>query len=308
MKKFFTILSLLGVTVLAKAQYDPSFSHYMDMETSFNPAAAGKQSQLNITGAYALDFAGYENNPRTMYIAADMPFYALKSYHGVGIQLMNDQIGLFTHQRLGLQYAYRHKLFGGMIAVGIQAGFLMEKFDASKLDTEDSGDQAFATANGNSIDLGAGLYYQHGPWYLGLSATHLTAPTVSLGTNNEIKIVRHYYATGGYTIRFHNPWLSLKPSFLVRTDGTSWREDVTCKLVYTHEKKTMYLGAGYSPNTSVTFLIGGVFHGVMVGYSYEMYTSAINPGNGSHELFVGYQMPVNLVKKGHNRHQSVRIL
>ena len=45
-----------------------------------------------------------------------------------------------------------------------------------------------------------------------------------------------------------------------------------------------------------------------MGYSYEMYTSAINPGNGSHELFIGYQMDLNLQKKGKNLHKSVRIL
>ena len=70
----------------------------------------------------------------------------------------------------------------------------------------------------------------------------------------------------------------------------------------------MYGGVAYSPTNSVTFLLGGVFHGVVLGYSYEMYTSAISPGNGSHELFVGYQTDINLVKKGRNKHKSVRIL
>ena len=94
----------------------------------------------------------------------------------------------------------------------------------------------------------------------------------------------------------------------MRTDGTSWREDITTRLVYTNDKKIMYIGAGYSPSTSVTFLVGGTFHGFVDGYSYEMYTSSINPGNGSHELFVGYQHDINLVKKGRNKHKSVRIL
>ena len=31
-----------------RAQYDPSFSHYFDMEPSFNPAAVGKQSKLKV--------------------------------------------------------------------------------------------------------------------------------------------------------------------------------------------------------------------------------------------------------------------
>ena len=79
------------------------------MEPSFNPAAVGKEAKLNIAGAYAIQMAGYEHNPNTMYAAADMPFYALKSYHGVGLQFMNDAIGLFTHKRFGLQYAYQPK-------------------------------------------------------------------------------------------------------------------------------------------------------------------------------------------------------
>ena len=40
----------------------------------------------------------------------------------------------------------------------------------------------------------------------------------------------------------------------------------------------------------------------------EIYTSAINPGNGSHEIFIGYQMDLNLQKKGKNMHKSVRVL
>ena len=55
-------------------------------------------------------------------------------------------------------------------------------------------------------------------------------------------------------------------------------------------------------------LVGGSFHGIVLGYSYEFYTSGLNPGNGSHELFVGYQQDINLVKKGKNKHKSVRIL
>lgn len=122
----------------ARAQYDVAFSHYWDMEPYYNPAAVGKDTKLNVVGAYALDFAGFENNPRSMYLGADMPLYALKAYHGVGVSLLNDQIGLFTHQRMALQYAYRHRLFGGRIAAGVQLGFINEKFDGSKADLEDT--------------------------------------------------------------------------------------------------------------------------------------------------------------------------
>lgn len=292
------------------AQYDPSFSHYFDMETSFNPASVGKQSVINVTAAYALDMAGFEHNPQTAYVSGDMPFYAMKSYHGVGLKFMNDKLGLFTHTKLDAQYAYKFKMFGGRMGIGIQAGFISEDFDGSKLDVEESSDPAFSTSSlsGNTLDLGIGLYYDHKQWYAGFSVQHITSPLVTLGDNNELQIDRTYYLTGGGNIKLRNPFLTIKPSFLVRTDGVGWRGDITGRLVYTNGSKMMYGGVSYSPTISTTVLFGGSFHGIVLGYSYEIYTSAINPGNGSHELFIGYQHDINLVKKGRNLHKSVRIL
>ena len=129
-----------------------------------------------------------------------------------------------------------------------------------------------------------------------------------MGETNEIDIAATYYLTGGYNIRLRNPFLTIHTSALGRTDGVAWRADVTARLKYAYEKRVMYAGLSYSPNNSVTVLIGGDFHGIHLGYSYEVYTSAISLGNGSHELFVGYQTDLNIGKKGRNLHKSVRIL
>ena len=304
------IIALLLVSVEMRGQYDAAFAHYWAMETCFNPAAVGKETKLNVTAAYAIDMAGFENNPNTMYAAADMPFVFLKGVHGAGVQFMNDKLGLFSHQKLGLQYAPKFKLFGGTASVGVQIGMLSEKFDGSGLDLGDSNDPAFTTSevNGNALDIGAGIYYVHGDWYGGLSAQHLTAPLINLGETNELQIDRTYYLTGGYNIKLRNPFLSIKPSLLVRTDTKVYRADISGRLVYKTDEKLMYAGLGYSPSTSVTFMVGGSFHGFVLGYSYEVYTSAISAANGSHELFLGYQHDINLIKKGKNKHKSVRIL
>jgi len=309
-RKIVILLVLATVGTRVCAQYDPSFSHYFDMETSFNPAAVGKRAVINVTGAYALSMAGFKGNPKTAYVSADLPFYAMKTYHGVGVMLLNDQIGAFSHQRLEAQYAVKLRLFGGTMSVGVQGGLLSESLDGSKIDLDDSSDPAFASSkvDGNTLDLAAGLYYTRGDLYVGMSAQHLTAPLIRLGERNELQVDRTYYLTGGYNIRLRNPFLSVQPSFLVRSDMVSWRGDVTGRLTYKHDEKMMYLGVTYSPKTSVTALIGGQFHGIVVGYSYEFYTSGISAINGSHELFIGYQQDINLVKKGRNRHQSVRIL
>ena len=295
----------------ASAQQEPSFAHYWALEPSFNPAAVGKAPVINVTGSYAMSMTGFENNPKTMLLAGDMPVRLLNGYHGVGLQLMNDDIGLFTHQRLAVQYANKQRLFGGTLSVGIQIGMLSEKFKGSQLDLDDTSDEAFSTTDvtGNALDLAVGLYYQHRLWYAGLSVSHATAPSIELGERSIIDISRTYYLTGGYNIQLTNPLLSIHPSVLARTDGTAYRVDVTTRLKYEHEQKKFYAGVAYSPTNSVTALIGGVFHGISLGYSYEAYTnSAIGLGKGSHELFVGYQTTLDFSKKGRNRHQSVRIL
>lgn len=295
---------------VAMAQQEASFAHYWAMEPSFNPASVGKESMINVAGAYNMSLVGYEHNPRTMYLAADMPFRFLGALHGAGIQLMNDEIGLFSHKRILLQYAYKQRLFGGTLSIGIQGGMLSEGFNGSKIDLENPSDPAFMTTdvNGVGFDLSAGLYYQHGNWYAGLSVLHATAPEIEIGDRSIFDMSRMFYLTGGYNIRLRNPFLTIHPTALVRTDGDVYRADVTVRVKYTHDRKMLYAGVGYSPDNSVTAMIGGNFHGICLGYAYEMFTSGTGLGNGSHELFVGYQTELNLYKKGRNRHQSVRIL
>ena len=225
LRRKYILLMLSLACLVARAQYDAPFSHYWAMESSFNPASVGKENKLNVALAYAIDFAGYEHNPRTGYVGADMPLYFLKSYHGVGLSLLNDKIGLFTHQRIAAQYAYRFRLLGGRLAVGAQAGLVTENLDGSKavMPDDDEADDALdkSEMDGHSFDLAVGLYYTHGNWYAGASVQHLNAPTVRLGESNELKIDATYYFTGGYNIKLRNPFLTIPTNVLVRYDGTN---------------------------------------------------------------------------------------
>ena len=312
LKRLNILIFLLVVAAeAAMAQYDVEFSHYFDMEPYYNAAAVGKQDKLNIVGAYSMQFAGFEHNPRTMFISADAPFIFLNSYHGAGVQILNDKLGFFTHQRIAVQYALKRPLFGGTLSVGVQGGLILEGYDGSDVVFPDKDDdQAFSKSdiNGNTFDLGVGIYYSYGRWYVGASVQHITAPLVELGELNQLQIDRTYYLTGGYNIRLRNPFLTIPTSAIVRYDGTAYRADITARLVYKNENKMLYGGVGYSPTNSVTAFVGGSFHGINLGYSYEAYTTGIGLGHGSHELFVGYQIDLNLQKKGRNLHKSVRYL
>ncbi|MBO7052660.1 MAG: PorP/SprF family type IX secretion system membrane protein [Prevotella sp.] len=299
------------VSQRAGAQYDAYFSHYFDMQTAYNPAAAGKESKINVTGAYAMALSGFENAPTTAYISGDMPFYFINNVHGVGLQLWSDKTGLHTRQTIDAQYALRKQLGGGWLSVGVQAGLLNMKFEGSKVDVIDTDDPVFKTksdVDGNALDLGVGLLYQRANWYVGVSGQHVTSPQVKLGEVYKYDVAATWYLHGGVDFQLRHPLFKVSTSAIVRTDGVTYRGDVTGRLIYTYDNRMFYGGVTYSPTNSVTALLGANFHGVVVGYSYEFYTNGIDLKNGTHELFVGYQTDIELTKKGKNRHQTTRTL
>ncbi len=313
MKRPYWLLALLFVAQHLKAQYDAAFTNYWALQGYFNPAASGLDEKLNIQGVYSMQLTGFENAPSTILATADMPLFFLNPRHGAGVGFMNDKIGLFSNKKLYLQYAYHQPLWGGYLSFGARVGFLNETFDGSKLDMSDSGDPAFPSgeADGTGFDVDFGLRYtRKGRWYAGISSMHLTAPTITLGDEkvNETQVSRLYYLTGGYTLRFRKPEYALETSAILRTDLDAWRGDATARLVYNGEKLNLYGGLSYSPTVSVALLLGTVFHGVKIGYSYEVYTGGIGALNGTHELVIGYQMDLNLFKKGKNLHKSIRFL
>ena len=304
-----TLCTLL-FAIAARAQFDTHFTHYWALQGYYNPAAAGLSGRLNLYGTYAMQMAGYTHAPTTMLVGADMVLPTEKKSHAVSANLYNESIGLFTNQRLFAGYAYRFKLLGGRMAVGASVGSLEQKFDGSKVEVEEPGDDAFPSSevDGMGLDLTAGLHYAHPLFYAGLSMMHLTAPTIELGETHEIKIDPTYYFCGGCNIQLKNPLLSIQPSMQVMTDLQAWRADFTVRGTYTYDEKRYYAGFTYSPLTSVAILLGGEINSVTFGYAYELFTSGVGVIHGSHDLYVGYVMDLDLFKKGRNKHKSIRIL
>lgn len=309
-KKTILTWCLLLAAVAAQAQFDTHFTHYWALQGYYNPAVAGLSGRLNIYGTYAMQMAGYTNAPATMLVGADMVLPTEKKNQAVSANLYNESIGLFTNQRLFAGYAYRFDLLGGRLALGASVGSLEQKFDGSKVEAEEAGDDAFPSSevDGMGLDLTAGMHYIHPLFYAGMSVMHVTAPTIELGETHEIKIDPTLYFSGGCNIQLRNPLLSIQPSLQVMTDLQAWRADLTVRGTYTYDEKRYYAGLTYSPMTSVAILLGGEINSVTFGYAYELFTSGVGLIHGSHDLYVGYVMDLDLFKKGKNKHKSIRIL
>lgn len=310
-KRLVIVALSLAFSAVTRAQWDVQFSDYTALKSFYNPAVSGTDGLLSVQATYSMQMLGYKGAPGTMFVAADCPVYFLSPRHGAGLSFMNDKIGIFNTMKIALQYAYNLKVGKkGRLAIGLQVALLNEKIDPSDIQLEDPNDPAFPTSkvNGNAFDMGIGLYYYHPRFFVGFSGQHLLAPTIHVGDRNEVSVPRMYYLMGGCNIPIKNTFISIAPSFLVQTDIHSWREDIQLKGYYEKEKKKFFVGVGYSPLISTTFMAGGVFHGVAVTYSYQMYTSGIGLQNGSHEMVLGYQTNLDLFKKGRNKHKSVRWL
>lgn len=317
MNRLLLILMMVAVGMTVTAQNDVAFTNYWNFQSFYNPAAAGRSGQLDIRGAYRMEMLGFENAGNTMLIQGDLPmFFVPKAErHGIGAGFLNDKIGLFSNKRMWLQYAYHHP-FGkkNILSIGVKLALVANSFNGADVELgEGSSDEFVPTSdvNGTGFDMDFGLRYERKDlWYAGISVMHLLSPSVSMGEDKQfqMKTSPSVYAMGGYRLRFRQPEFSLRTDAMLQTDLQGWRADVSGRFCYDGEKGKMYAGLNYSPTISVALLLGLTFHGVDIGYSYEMYTGGIAVQNGTHEISIGYRMELNLTKKGKNKHQSVRWL
>lgn len=59
----------------------------------------------------------------------------------------------------------------------------------------------------------------------------------------------------------------------------------------------------------MSLILGAEIKGFYIGYSYDYPVSDIvKASSGSHEVFVGYRLKLDLSEKNRHRHKSVRIM
>ena len=316
MKRFVSVTILLCLTCILKtrAQSDAHFAYFSEVENFYNPAAMNRDNRANVVGSLSMQMAGYTHAPVSMYIGANSVVPFGKNKNSLGVGLFNETIGLFTNRRLLFNYAYKIGMGSGWMNVGIQAGVMSEEFNGGKLLLENQSDPAFPSGQerGTVGDLGAGLLYVNGSWYLGASAQHLNFPHVEFGktqgSTTEMDISPTLYLNGGCNIALKNPLISVQPCFLVESDLDFYRVDLSVRGTYQYDSALLYAGVTYSPGISVTAMVGGKLMDVLIGYAYEFYTGGVGALNGSHDLMVSWQTDLDLFKKGKNVHKSVRYL
>ena len=299
-----------------KAQVDNQYTQYYMVPGYYNPSAIGNTDYIHITLGSRAQWVGIKHAPLSFVGLADMPFKFLNKRFATGVSINQTSMGLYSGLNASAQLAYKHRLFGGTLSGGFQVGLVNEKFKGSEI-IEIGGEEADdaipkTDVSGNAIDLGAGLHYQHKYWWVGISATHLTEPSVEMkaeGNEEDLYIFeagRTYYFMAGGNIPIKNTLFELQPSVFVKTDFNLFQAEATMRVRY---NKFITGGVAYRHNDAVSLVAGVEIKNFVVGYSYDYPISDISKAtSGSHEVFVNYNVKLNLGEKNKNKHKSIRLM
>jgi len=311
MRGILTAVVCVGLVSTSFAQQDPQFTQFMFDRLSINSGVAGTSGNICATALLRQQWTGFDGAPKTGLINIHGPINKINS--GVGLTAYFDELGQQKSSIVRLHYAYHFKPGGGVgtLGVGVYAGLISRTLGANWVAVDPVANDAAIPDNGVSdsgFDMGAGLYYQHPKFWVGLSATQL--PETQL-TNVSIRNARHYYAQAGYYWDI-NPDFQLQPNLLVKSDAASTQLDLNATMLY---KKTLWLGVTYRTEDAIAPLIGYQTHVgkeqksmLRIGYSYDLTTSELkNYSSGSHEVMLSYCFGIKKVVK-REIYRNVRFL
>jgi len=316
------ILLAIGALFPARtsAQVDAGYTQYWAVPAYYNAAATGNIDFIHITGGSRLQWIGIKNAPMSFNALGDMPLKLLKQRWGVGVSVSTESLGLYRSTMGGAQLAWKKKMLKGMFSVGIQLGFISETFKGTEIiipegdDAHDSNDDAIPNTDvtGTSFDMSAGLWYQHKYFWVGASVTHITAPSVTLKEESndenyyEFQAGRNYYFMAGGNIPLKNTLFELQPSLMFKSDLNTWQAEVTARVRY---NKFISGGVAYRWKDAVSALIGVEYKNFFAGYSYDYPLSEIRRAtHGSHELWVSYNIKLDMSEKNKNKQKSIRLM
>ncbi len=286
------ILSIL-ISFSGKAQQNIVYSQYLFNGLLINPAYAGSHVQMSATLTYRNQWVNFEGAPETTTFGLHSSF--MRGKVGLGMLATNDRIGSYTNTGIFGSYSYKIKdpVSGGVLSLGLQAGFNNFKGDFNDLPLKAEGDNIFAGLISEfRPNFGAGAFYYNKKIFVGFSVpTLLTNAKLFQGGLDQLRTPRFYYLNAGIKLALdpRSKKVMLHPSFLVRAqEGTPLSVDYTVNLVF---DEVISLGSSFrSGDGAILFINYKLSEKFYIGYSYDYTVSDIQRfSNGSHEIMINYR-------------------
>ena len=296
MKKTIIILiSVIFISTATKAQYDAMFTQYMFNEMYINPAYTGSKEAMAINLTHRQQWVNFPGRPLTTSFTVHGPLSNNKM--GLGISVLNEQIGKLSRNLVYLNYAYRVKIGeNGHLSFGIMGGIHNQVNKLSELKPTEIGDAQISqnTPNLISPNFGSGIYYYTKKFYVGISIPRMIDDSYLFNsTGGIIKSTKidpnkfHYYFTIGNVFDV-NENLKIKPQAMLKmVQNAPIQYDLNVNFLI---KNKIWAGVSYRSGADISALIGvQVNSQFLVNYSYDYALTKIQKySQGSHEITLGY--------------------
>ena len=280
------------------AQQDAQFTQYMYNGMYYNPAFAGKEGGFRFSALHRSQWQNYSTNsgqagaPVTQLISAQGNLEGKNI--GYGLTIVNDQIGATGNLEVNLQGAYHRKINRSTLSLGAYVGMFSSSLNYDELIVVNpepnlpSGGKESQT----NLNFGAGLLFDRGNYYIGLSSRHLNEPVFDFGDGSyENQLKNHSYLLLGYRFRPIGQ-LSIEPSFLLKSVSfNNFSYDVS--VIATHQNKISG-GLAFRGEESVSLILGYSLlkdNSLKLGYAFDLVISGVEAkAPTSHELMLRYTL------------------
>ncbi|HOY96961.1 MAG TPA: type IX secretion system membrane protein PorP/SprF [Catalimonadaceae bacterium] len=289
----------LGIST-SYAQQDAHLTQYMFNQLYFNPAAAGVEQGFRGGLLYRNQWTGYKGlndmggAPQNILFTGSLPI--LEANTGIGLVVLNDQIGAQNDLQANLNAAYHFKLGSGKLSAGLRAGIHSRSLSGDKYRVNDPNDptyQDLKSSSGQIIpDFGFGLYYTSDKFFAGLSSTHLLEPKFDFSGSKE-GMSRHFYVMGGYNFDL-SPDIVLTPSMNLKYDSKVFQYELSALARFNNQ---FIGGLAYRQGDALSAIVGltALQNRLRITYSLDYTvpsTEAKKPT--SHEIMASYFIPMTM--------------
>ena len=316
MLRNYALLAAVLTCFSLKAQQLPMFTQYQDNLTLINPAAVNSdylafEQNVSFSGKYRSQWTELEGNPTTTIFSGDYMSTGGNGFNvTTGGSLFSDVTGPtgFTgiYGRIG--GIISGDPYYGVISIGLTAGMVQYRVDASQITLRDQGDfLGMADFAQWAPDVGAGIFaykrldvrglLDDSYIYAGASMPQVLGLDLSFrGADGQFDLtrVRHIYGTFGF-YKFLKEGSYVQPSVWVR-----YAENVPASIDFNLRyqlPENFWIGAGVAMSgnfhVEAGVIIGqpGYDNIMRIGYGYGTSFAAYGPEAGSvHEINVVYSL------------------
>jgi type IX secretion system PorP/SprF family membrane protein len=302
MKRIFTISIFCLAAWVARAQDEPTFSHYIINPTLMNPAMAGASGNQQLFVHYRSQFTGLTEGANTYAFSYNGRF---GEKIGLGALVLNENIAALSRLRVQFSYVYLfgNKNFKGGISIAPEYSTIRLSDEALSNPMNEPDRFATEATKGLSyFDATVGFTgLVNDRFRFGLSLPNLVRARLGATSNvqKDTNFLRQFVLHGGYRITINDNF-SIEPSLVLRKPFYApFEAEFNAKASFLDDK--LIAGLSYRPGSSgaIGVLAGFKYEGVQLYYTFAHSTSELGSyRSAGHELTFGIELSKATKKTG----------